>query len=100
MKRFLILLSLFVLIFVGGMAYSKSHTIRTCKVIQEHDKVITVLHPNGEVYDFYAYNSNEFKEDTIIKVSFNELKLDKQDYEVNAANPKEVLVDIKDRGDE
>lgn len=90
MKRNLILATLFVIVFTSYIAYQKAHIIRECKVTQEHDKVVTVLHPNGEVYDFYAYNSNKFIEDTIIRVSFNELKFNKEDFEVNAANPQPV----------
>ena len=95
MKKVLIIVGLVAVMGLGFVAYNKAHTIRHCKVTQEHDKVVTVLHPNGEVYDFYALNSGEYIEDTIIKVSFNELKLDKQDYTVNAANPKEYLQEIK-----
>ena len=90
MKKFLVIVGLVSVIGLTIGLYSKAHKIRECRVTQEHDKIVTVIHPNGEVYDFYAYNSNEFKEDTMIKVSFNELKLDKADYEVNHANPKVI----------
>lgn len=97
MKKVLIMVGLIIVMSLGFVSYNKAHTIRTCKVIQEHDKIITVLHPNGETYDFFTYDSNSYKEDTIIKVSFNELKLSKEKYTINSANPKEVLVDIKDK---
>lgn len=96
MKKGLLVAGLVVVIALGYTAYSKAHTVRNCRVIQEADKVVTVLHPNGEYYDFFTYDSNLYKEDTIIKVSFNELKLDKEDYTVNSGNPKEVLKAIED----
>jgi len=96
MKKGLLVAGLVVVMTLGYTAYSKAHTVRNCRVIQEADKVVTVLHPNGEYYDFFAYDSNLYKEDTIIKVSFNELKLNKEDYTVNSGNPKEVLKSIED----
>jgi len=102
MKKILVIIGLVAVIGLSYAMYSKAHTIRYCRVTQEHDKVITVLHPNGETYDFYALNSGEYIEDTIIKVSFNELKFDKQDYTVNASNPKEYLqkIELKDHVDD
>ena len=96
MKKGLLVVGLVVVMALGYTAYSKAHTVRNCRVIQECDKVVTVLHPNGEYYDFFTYDSNLYKEDTIIKVSFNELKLNKEDYTVNSGNPKEVLKAIED----
>lgn len=97
MKKFLVIIGLVAVIGLSFTMYNKAHTIRTCKVIQEHDKIITVLHPNGETYDFFTYDSNSYKEDTIIKVSFNELKLSKEKYTINSANPEVVLTDIKNK---
>lgn len=96
MKKSLLVVGLVVMMVLGFTSYDKAHTVRNCRVIQEADKVVTVLHPNGEYYDFFTYDSNLYKEDTIIKVSFNELKLNKEDYTVNSGNPKEVLKSIED----
>lgn len=96
MKKVLVIVGLVAVMGLGFVAYNKAHTIRYCRVTQEHDKVVTVLHPNGEVYDFFAYDSNLYQEDTIIKVSFNELKFDKEHYTVNSGNPTVVLQDIQD----
>ena len=93
MKKVLIIIGLITIMSLGFVSYNKAHTIRYCRVTQEHDKVITVLHPNGEVYDFYAYDSQLYKEDTIVKVSFNELKFDKEYYSVNSGNPKVILTE-------
>jgi hypothetical protein len=62
----------------------KAHKIQECKVIQENDKWVTVIHPNGEVYDFFNDNENSYKKDDLIKVSFNELKLSKKNYTINS----------------
>lgn len=97
MKKFLVIIGVIAGMSLSFTMYSKTHTIRLCKVTQEHDKVVTVLHPNGEVYDFFAYDSNLYQEDTIIKVSFNELKFDKEHYTVNSGNPNPVLMDIKNK---
>ena len=96
MKKVLAIVSL-VAVMGGFVAYSKAHTIRYVKVIQEHDKIVTVLHENGEFYDFFAPNSGEYIEDTVIKVSFNELKFNKEDYSVNAGNPTPVFISIENR---
>ena len=87
MKNVLIIAGLVTTIGMSFALYSKTHKIRECKVIQNYDKYITVEHPNGNYYDFFTYNSNEYKKDSIIKVSFNELKLDEHHYEINSANP-------------
>lgn len=98
-KGNLILVGLIATIVLGGALYDKAHKIRYCKVIQEYDNWITVMHPNGEEYDFYDDRTTKFEyiEDTIIKVSFNELKLRERNYEINSGNPTPVFVDIKDR---
>lgn len=64
--------------------YLKFHKVRHCKVIQENDNWVTVVHPNGEVYDFFNDNENSYKKDDLIKVSFNELKLSKKNYTINS----------------
>lgn len=97
MKKILVIVGI-----IAGMSltiglYSKAHTIRHCRVIQECDKIVSVLHPNGEQYDFFAYDSGLYQEDTIIKVSFNELKFDKEHYTVNSGNPEVILTDIKNK---
>ena len=97
MKKFLVIISLIAVISLGVISYSKAHTIRYCRVIQECDKIVSILHPNGEQYDFFAYDSGLYQEDTIIKVSFNELKFDKEHYTVNSGNPEVVLTDIKNK---
>ena len=96
MKKVLVIVGL-VAVMGGFVAYSKAHTIRYVKVIQENDKIVTVLHENGEVYDFFAHDSGEYIEDTVVKVSFNELKLNKENYSVNAGNPTPVFVTIENR---
>lgn len=97
MKKVLVIVGI-----IAGMSltiglYSKAHMIRECSVTQICDKVVTVRHPNDETYDFYAYDSGLYQEDTIIKVSFNELKFDKEHYTVNSGNPEVVLTDIKNK---
>lgn len=66
---------------------AKTCVVRKCKVVQNCDNYVTVLHPNGDMYDFYAHNSKSYKKDTVIKVSFNELKFDKEHFTVNFATP-------------
>lgn len=97
MKKILVTIGVIAGMSLSFTMYSKTHTIRLCKVTQEHDKVVTVLHPNGESYDFFAYDSSSYIEDTIIKVSFNELKSSKDKYTVNSGNPNPVLMDIKNK---
>ena len=97
MKKILVIIGVIAGMSLSFTIYSKTHTIRLCKVTQEHDKVVTVLHPNGESYDFFAYDSSSYIEDTIIKVSFNELKSSKDKYTVNSGNPNPVLMDIKNK---
>ena len=96
-KEVLTIVALTTTIILGGVLYAKAHTIRYCKVIQEHDKIVTVLHENGEIYDFFALDSGEYIEDTVVKVSFNELKFDTENYSVNAGNPTPVFVTIENR---
>lgn len=83
MKRKIFIIAILGVVLSTSM-YLKTHKNRECKVIQEYDKWVTVLHPNGEVYDFFTDNTNLYKKDTIIKVSFNELKSSKKDYTVNS----------------
>lgn len=97
MKKILVIVGIIVGMSLTIGLYSKAHKVQLCKVIQEHDKVVTVLHPNGEVYDFFAYDSNLYQEDTIIKVSFNELKFNKEHYTINSGNPNPVLINIEDK---
>lgn len=95
----IIIVGLITSMLLGTGLYDKAHKVRYCKVIQEYDNWITVMHPNGETYEFYDGRSTKFEyvENTIIKVSFNELKFRERNYEINAGNPTPVFVDIKDR---
>lgn len=70
--------------------YGKAHVVRNCSVVQVNDGYVTVRHPNDEVYDFFAEDAEKYEEDTVIRISFNELKFDKDSYEINLANPKPI----------
>lgn len=85
MKKILLIITIITLSTITVNA--KTRVVRECKVVQNCDGYVTVLHPNGDVYDFYAHNNKSYKKDTVIKVSFNELKFDKEHFTINFATP-------------
>lgn len=52
--------------------YCKANRVRKCIVYSVLENKITVQHPNGCLYSFITDNSEQFKENEIITVIFDE----------------------------
>ena len=79
---------------ICGCVFSKAHMKRECAIVDINENTIYVRHPNGLVYNFKTNKPELFEEDTVIMVSFNELKDWEKQYEINTVKPNITLSEI------
>ena len=83
-RKTLILTLLLLSVISSGIYFGKLHRTRECVVTNvSHDRlVVTVQHPNGWTYDYYADCTENITEGETIKVIFNELTDWEKNYSV------------------
>ncbi len=69
---------------VCGIWFGKLHRTRECVVtnVNNENLIVTVRHPNGWTYDYYADCTENIEEGETIKVVFDELTDWEKNYQV------------------